>query len=48
LWGKISQNFDVKNMISSYKKDFPWKKNGPNLPHFTEFLFQIARFFYDK
>jgi hypothetical protein len=32
-------------MISSYKKDFPWKKNGPNLPHFTDFLFQIARVF---
>jgi hypothetical protein len=24
--GGISPNFDLKNMISTYTKDFPWKK----------------------
>ncbi len=27
---KISPNFDLKNMTSTYTKEFPWKKNGPN------------------
>jgi hypothetical protein len=26
FFGQISQNFDLKNMISTYAKDFPWKK----------------------
>jgi hypothetical protein len=26
--GEISQNFDLKNMISTYSKDFPWKKKA--------------------
>jgi hypothetical protein len=25
-FGKISPNFDRKNMISTYKTDFPWEK----------------------
>jgi hypothetical protein len=24
--GEISPDFDLKNMISTYTKDFPWKK----------------------
>jgi hypothetical protein len=24
--GEISPNFDLKNLISTYSKDFPWKK----------------------
>jgi len=31
---EISPKFDLKNKISSYSKDFPWKKNGPNSPYF--------------
>jgi hypothetical protein len=31
---EISPKFDSKNKISSYSKDFPWKKNGPNSPYF--------------
>jgi len=27
---KISPNFDLKNMILTYIKDFPWKKDDPN------------------
>jgi hypothetical protein len=27
---KISPNFDLKNMISIYEKDFPWKKMDQN------------------
>jgi hypothetical protein len=25
LGGKIAPNFDLKNMISTYTKNFPWK-----------------------
>jgi hypothetical protein len=30
---KVLPNFDLKNMILTYKKDFS-RKNGPNLPDF--------------
>jgi hypothetical protein len=30
--GKFLPNFELKNMISTYTKDFSWEKNGPNLP----------------
>ncbi len=33
--GKFSPNPYLKNMISTNRKDFPWK-NGPNLPDFEE------------
>jgi hypothetical protein len=33
FFGKILPNFGLKNMISTYTKDFPWK-NGPNSPSF--------------
>jgi len=26
FWGQISPDFDLKNMISTYTKDFPWEK----------------------
>jgi len=32
-FGKILPNFDLKKMISTYVKDFPWKK----WPKFVEF-----------
>ncbi len=28
--GKFLPNFDLKNMISTYTKEFLWEKNGPN------------------
>jgi hypothetical protein len=31
-------------MISTYSKDFSWKKNGPDSPELDDFFFQIARF----
>jgi hypothetical protein len=30
-------NFDLKNMILTYAKEFSWKKNGPNSPYFDFF-----------
>jgi len=42
ILGEILPNFDLKYMISTYTKDFPWKKNGPNSPDFD---FQIAQIF---
>jgi hypothetical protein len=42
--GDFSPNFDLKNMISTYTKDFSWKTKEPNLPDFEDFFFQIARF----
>jgi hypothetical protein len=30
FFGKISSKFDLKNMILTYAKEFPWKKTGPN------------------
>jgi hypothetical protein len=29
-------NFNLKNKILTYTKDFSWKKDGPNLPDFEE------------
>ncbi len=28
---EVLPNFDLKNMILSYAKDFSWEKNGPHL-----------------
>jgi hypothetical protein len=41
--GKFSPNFNVKNMISTYTKDFSWEKSGPNSPNFKLKKFQIAK-----
>jgi hypothetical protein len=35
--GGISQNFEMKNVISTHTTDFSWK-NGPNSPDFEEFF----------
>jgi hypothetical protein len=35
-FGEISPNFDLQNMISTYTKDFPCKKDGPNSPDFYD------------
>jgi len=43
--GKISPNFNLKNLISTYTQVFlSWRKWRPNLPHFEERKFQIAQF----
>jgi hypothetical protein len=34
LTDEFLSNFNLKNMISTYTKDFPWEKNGSNLPDF--------------
>jgi hypothetical protein len=34
---------NLRYMISTYTKDFPWKKD-PNLPDFEELFFHIVRF----
>jgi hypothetical protein len=45
--GVFSPNFDLKNMISTYTKDFLWeKKNPPNSPDFEEFFFSNWPFFF--
>jgi hypothetical protein len=36
LGGKISPNFDLKNMILIYAKDFSMEENGPNLQDFEK------------
>jgi len=41
---EISPNFDLKNKISTYTKDFSKKHNGSNSPNFKEKKIQIARF----
>jgi hypothetical protein len=38
LTGKLLPNFNLKNMILPYTKDFSLKKKDPNLPDF-ELLF---------
>jgi hypothetical protein len=43
FFGEILPNFDLKNMISSYTKDFPWKK-WPKFVRFPIKKFQIIRF----
>jgi hypothetical protein len=32
--GEISANFDLKNMILTYRKDFSWKKKVPKFARF--------------
>jgi hypothetical protein len=34
----------MKSMASTYSKEFPWKKNGPNSPDFQEEKIQTANF----
>ncbi len=46
--GGISPNFDLRNMISTYTKEFPWKKYGPNSPDFREKKKSKPPDFYDK
>jgi hypothetical protein len=41
---EVSPNFDLKNMISTFTKDLPWEKNGPNSPDFEGFFFHLAIF----
>jgi hypothetical protein len=41
LTGKLSPNFNLKNMILPYTKDFSWEKNDPNLPDFEDVFFDI-------
>jgi hypothetical protein len=43
--GEVSQTFDLKNMISTYSKDFPWKKNGQNLPDLLKKRFPYHQIF---
>jgi hypothetical protein len=43
FWGEILPNFDLRNMISTYAKDFPWKK-WPKFARFPIKKFQIIRF----
>jgi len=45
--GEILSNFDLKNVISAYKKDFSWT-NGPNSPDFQEKKIQNISDSYDK
>jgi len=43
--GEFLPNFDLKNMISTYTKDFFFGgKNDLNLPDFEKLFFQIFRF----
>jgi hypothetical protein len=40
---KFSPNFDFRNMISTYSKDFPWKKMPQSLPDCEQRKFLVAR-----
>jgi hypothetical protein len=40
ILGEILQNFDLKNMISTYSKDFPWKKKAKICQIYKEKGFQ--------
>jgi hypothetical protein len=42
--GKIKPNFNLKNMILTYREEFFHGKNGSNLPDLEDFFFRIARF----
>ncbi len=44
---QISLNFILKNTISTYTKDFPWKKKAPNSPDFERKKSKLPDF-YDK
>jgi hypothetical protein len=46
--GQISPNFDLKNMISTYAKDFSKKKYGPNSPDFKDFKKPKSPDFYEN
>jgi hypothetical protein len=48
LGGKLSQKFDLKNVISTYKKGFLIGEKAPYWPDFQILFFQFARFIYDK
>jgi len=41
---EILSNFDLKNMITTYAKDFPWKK-WPNLIRFQKKKFSNPQIF---
>jgi hypothetical protein len=43
----ISQNFEMKSVISTHTTDFSWK-NDPNSPDFEDFFFFKSPDFYDK
>jgi hypothetical protein len=42
--GEISPNFNLEKMISTYTRNFPWKK-WPKFARFPKKEFQIARFY---
>ncbi len=42
--GGISPNIDMKNMISTYVKDFPWKKKARISQIFSNFFFRLPDF----
>jgi len=46
-FGKISPNFDLKNMISTYTMDFPWEK-WPKFERFQKKKDSSSPDFYDK
>jgi hypothetical protein len=43
FWGKISPNFNLKNMILTYTKDLPWRKWPKFAPDFKYFFIKITR-----
>jgi hypothetical protein len=43
LLANFRQNFDLKNMISFYARDFSRKKN-PNSPDFEDSFIKITKF----
>jgi hypothetical protein len=47
-FGEIPLNFDLKNMISTYTKDFSWKKKDPKSPNFQEKIWKSPDYFYGK
>ncbi len=47
LTGEFSPNFDLKNMISTYTKDFSWKKKRPKFADFED-VFNKSPDFYNK
>jgi hypothetical protein len=47
FFGKISPNFDLKNMISTYTEDFPWKK-WPKFARFSNKKVSWLPYFDDK
>jgi hypothetical protein len=42
-FGKVSPNFDLKNVISTYTMDFPWE-NSPNSKDFRRKKSKFTRF----